>query len=183
MCLTACLMKRAVYAGVDFDSQACEGEISIQTAELVDSLGSYVETSVSGSGLHVILKARPLASGISHRGIELYTDKRFFTMTGCTDDVPQPVVPAAAAFAALAKELQAESKGTRSGKIDEQGVQRNNVVQFTVPEWAVKQRPPAALAQLPLDDCLSDGLGANIDEIRSAVSAFLHRRLEQNQTG
>jgi primase-polymerase (primpol)-like protein len=38
--------------------------------------------SVSGGGLHVIVKARPLKSGIAHHGVEMYTSGRFFTMTG-----------------------------------------------------------------------------------------------------
>jgi primase-polymerase (primpol)-like protein len=72
-----------VFAGVDFDKVIpTVGEISSFAAERVKRLGSYVEQSVSGTGLHVILKARRLASGIAHNGTELYTGGRFFTMTG-----------------------------------------------------------------------------------------------------
>jgi primase-polymerase (primpol)-like protein len=73
-----------VYAGADFDSEAFAGEGSIRVAEWVDRFGSYVETGVSGEGLHAITKAHPLASGISHGGIELDTSGRYFAMTGRT---------------------------------------------------------------------------------------------------
>ena len=95
-----------VFAGVDFDSGAFKDEISSFSAERVKRLGSYTEASVSGTGLHVIVKAHPLASGISHNGIELYTGSRFFTMTGHTGDTTRPIIPAPAEFAALAEELR-----------------------------------------------------------------------------
>jgi Family of unknown function (DUF5906) len=103
-----------VYAGVDFDKVIPqEGEISSFAAERVKRLGSYFEASVSRTGLHVILKARPLASGISHNGIEMYTSGRFFTMTGRTPKTA-PIVAAPDAFAALADELQGQSKSSRT---------------------------------------------------------------------
>jgi hypothetical protein len=95
-----------VFAGVDFDKVIPPiGEISSFAAERVKRLGSYCEQSVSRTGLHVILKARPLASGIAHNGTELYTGGRYFTMTGCTKENAQ-VVAAPEPFASLAEELR-----------------------------------------------------------------------------
>jgi len=71
-----------VFAGVDFDKVISGGEIAPLAQERIRRLGSYTERSVSGGGLHVILKARPLTSGIAHDGVEMYTSGRFFTMTG-----------------------------------------------------------------------------------------------------
>jgi hypothetical protein len=152
-----------VYAGVDFDHQACEGEMAVQTAEWVDSLGSYVETSVSGTGMHVILKAQPLPSGISHDGIELYTSGRYFTMTGCWSDVA-PVVAAPSVFTALANELQSKTKTSLTAP-------KSNVVAFKLPEWAINGRPAAVLAHLPIES-LATGLEPNLNEIRAAVTAI-----------
>jgi putative DNA primase/helicase len=96
-----------VFAGVDFDGVIPEkGDISSFAAERVKRIGSYVEASVSGKGLHVIVKARPLASGIAHNGTELYTTGRFFTMTGRASATAR-VVAAPEAFAALAAEMRA----------------------------------------------------------------------------
>jgi putative DNA primase/helicase len=71
-----------VFAGVDFDKVILEGKIAPLAKERIKRLRSYTELSVSGSGLHVIVKARPLNSGITHDGVEMYTSGRFFTMTG-----------------------------------------------------------------------------------------------------
>src|SRR6202050_1744842 len=90
-----------VYAGVDFDSGAFKDEIASISAERVKRLGSYVEGSGAGRGGHVIVNARPLASGIAHNGIEMYTGGRFFTMTGRSQEGSQ-IVAAPDEFAALA---------------------------------------------------------------------------------
>ena len=108
-----------VFAGVDFDSGAFKDEISSFTAERVKRLGSYVEASVSGTGVHVIVKAHPLASGIAHNGIELYTSGRFFTMTGGTgNDARRPIIAAPDAFAKLAEELRTQSASSRTDEGD-----------------------------------------------------------------
>jgi hypothetical protein len=73
-----------VFAGVDFDNVISGDEIAPFAKECIRRLGSYTERSVSGGGLHVIVKARPLASGVTHAGVEMYTSGRFFTMTGDT---------------------------------------------------------------------------------------------------
>ena len=96
-----------VYAGVDFDNVILGGEITSLAQERIKRLGSYTERSVSGSGLHVIVKAQPLASGIAHDGVEMYTSGRFFTMTGRAPQNAR-IIAAPEAFAALADELQAQ---------------------------------------------------------------------------
>ena len=50
----------------------------------VTMLGAYVEHSPSGTGIHVIARARPLTEADDKRKdhVEIYTDKRFFTLTG-----------------------------------------------------------------------------------------------------
>jgi primase-polymerase (primpol)-like protein len=71
-----------VLAGVDFDEVISGAKIAPLAKERIRRLGSYTELSVSRTGLHVIAKARPLKSGITHGGVEMYTSGRFFTMTG-----------------------------------------------------------------------------------------------------
>jgi putative DNA primase/helicase len=73
-----------VFAGVDFDKVISGGKIAPLAEERIRRLSSYTELSVSGGGLHVIVKAWPLKSGIAHDGVEMYTSGRFFTMTGET---------------------------------------------------------------------------------------------------
>jgi hypothetical protein len=99
-----------VLAGVDFDKVISPKlEIAPLAAERVKRLGSYCEASVSGRGLHVILRARPLPAGIASEGTEVYTRGRYFTMTGRTGRVPRPIVAAPDALEALVEELRAHS--------------------------------------------------------------------------
>ena len=156
-----------VVAGVDFDQVISGDGLTSLAQERIERLGSYTEQSVSGSGLHVIVKARPLESGIAHNGVELYTSGRFFTMTGCAPEGAQ-VVDAPDEFAALAEELQNEAG---HGAVRNARAPTNNVVAFKAPEWAIKGRPAAIFANLPLES-LADGLEPNIDEIRAAIEAI-----------
>ena len=71
-----------VFAGVDFDKVISGGKIAPLAKERIRRLKSYTELSVSGGGLHVIVKAGPLKSGITHDDVEMYTSGRYFTMTG-----------------------------------------------------------------------------------------------------
>ena len=99
-----------VFAGVDFDKVISGTDIASLAEERIKRLGSYTEPSVSGTGLHVIVKAQPLQSGIAHDGTEMYTSGRFFTMTGRAP-ANSHIVAAPEAFAALAEELRTQSKG------------------------------------------------------------------------
>jgi hypothetical protein len=104
-----------VYAGVDFDKVIAGGQVTSLAVERIKRLRSYVERSVSGNGLHVIVKARPLPAGIANGGIELYTSGRFFTMTGCAYGA-HIVTAAPDQFEALAEELRAQSKSSSAGE-------------------------------------------------------------------
>jgi hypothetical protein len=153
-----------VYAGVDFDKEAFAGDGSLRVAEWIGKLGSYVETSVSGAGQHVILKAQPLGSGIKHGGVELYTSQRYFTMTGRTAGARKPVIAAPAAFADLARHLR-QSSGAIKGTLSP-----SNVVSFRTPDWAIKSRPASAFFGLPMES-LTEGLEPDINDIRAAAAA------------
>ena len=71
-----------VFAGVDFDRVITSAGLASLAQERIKRLRSYTERSVSGGGLHVIVKARLLQTGVAHDGVEVYTSGRFFTMTG-----------------------------------------------------------------------------------------------------
>lgn len=72
------------FCGVDLDGclDSATGEVEPWAREIVEELDSYTEISPSGSGLHVILRAR-LPEGGNRKGrVEMYGQGRFFTMTG-----------------------------------------------------------------------------------------------------
>ena len=118
-----------VFAGVDFDKVISGGEIASLAEERIKRLGSYTERSVSGGGLHVIVKARPLASGIAQGGVEMYTAGRFFTMTGRAPKNAR-IIAAPEAFAALAAELQAQGK---SSQVQRQQIHRSTTDNRQIP--------------------------------------------------
>lgn len=76
-------------AGVDVDGAvAPDGTLPQWLAELLGQLDTYAELSPSGTGVHILAYSPPFpavkASGAhgTKRGIEAYSDNRFFTFTG-----------------------------------------------------------------------------------------------------
>jgi hypothetical protein len=154
-----------VFAGVDLDKVISGREITSLAEERIQRLGSYTERSVSGGGYHIIVRARPLASGIAHGGVEMYTSGRYFTMTGRAPENAK-IVDAPAPFAALANELQSlAGNGAQGGvnKASANGQQSN----FTAADGERLRK----FFGNP-EDSLSDGLESDIEEIQSAVSAI-----------
>lgn len=76
------------FTGVDLDD--CRdpetGELEPWAAEIVTALNSYTELSPSGTGVHIICKARIPRGGRRGR-VEMYAQDRFFTITGHTINV------------------------------------------------------------------------------------------------
>ena len=71
-----------VVAGVDFDKVITSAGIASLAEERIKRLGSYVEASVSGSGLHVIIKSasarqrrRPQRDRAVYQGSLLHDDR------------------------------------------------------------------------------------------------------------
>ena len=77
------------YVGVDLDH--CRdpetGAVEPWALGIVRRLDSYTEVSPSGTGLHIIVKGR-LPPGRRRKGqIEMYSEGRFFTMSGALFEV------------------------------------------------------------------------------------------------
>lgn len=71
------------YTGVDLDGcvDPETGEVETWASEIADALDSYTELSPSGTGLHIIARGKPPASGKRGR-VEMYDSGRYFTVTG-----------------------------------------------------------------------------------------------------
>ena len=79
------MFSRSPFVGVDIDHCLEGGELSPVAAELVQQIGSYTEISPSGSGLHIIAKGQRPAEESRDKhgfGLEMYSDLRYFTITG-----------------------------------------------------------------------------------------------------
>lgn len=82
------------YCGIDFDGCIGEdGEITPWAASWIERLGGYAERSPSGTGVHVIVKAKLPGRGRNNRArkVEIYDRERFFTMTGWSMGTDAPV--------------------------------------------------------------------------------------------
>lgn len=71
------------YAGIDLDGciDAETGTLAAWAQAIVAQLGSYTEYSPSGSGVHIIVRARAPLGGNRRGGIEIYDRARYFTVT------------------------------------------------------------------------------------------------------
>lgn len=75
------------YTGLDFDNVIHDGKIEDWVLDLINEIQSYTEISISGNGVHIVVKgAKPqgLGSAVELRGhsIEVYDYGRFFLLTG-----------------------------------------------------------------------------------------------------
>jgi putative DNA primase/helicase len=69
------------YTGIDLDDCVDEhGEIALWALEIVRYLDSYTELSATGSGLHIIVRGD--VPNRRRGDVEVYSSKRFFTITG-----------------------------------------------------------------------------------------------------
>lgn len=72
------------FVGIDLDHCFVDGEITDAARQIVSALNSYTEMSPSREGLHIICKGT-IPSNINKSqeyGVEMYREKRYFTVTG-----------------------------------------------------------------------------------------------------
>jgi len=69
------------YTGIDLDNCVDEdGEIALWALEIARYFDGYTELSATGSGLHIIVRGN--VPNRRKGDIEVYSSKRFFTVTG-----------------------------------------------------------------------------------------------------
>jgi hypothetical protein len=85
------------YCGADldhcFEEIECRQAFSVEAARWIETFDSYTEYSVSGEGLHVIMKAKPSRNFKNDKaGRELYDRTRYFIFTGASyHEEPLPI--------------------------------------------------------------------------------------------
>jgi putative DNA primase/helicase len=72
------------YTGVDLDKcrDPATGQIEPWATEVIEKLDSYAEISPSGTGIHIIVKNRDKLPHNRRDRFEVYSESRYFTMTG-----------------------------------------------------------------------------------------------------
>ncbi|MFC1915536.1 hypothetical protein ACFLW4_02450 [Chloroflexota bacterium] len=58
------------------------GEILDWAQAIIDQMNSYTEISQSGTGIHIIIKAKKPGGKCKHGQVEIYDHKRYFALTG-----------------------------------------------------------------------------------------------------
>lgn len=79
--------------GIDLDNVVAEdGTINPEAQKLLDAIPGYKEYSPSDRGIHIITLGTPPWTGARHGeiSVEVYTDKRYFTVT--TDTLPDSLL-------------------------------------------------------------------------------------------
>jgi putative DNA primase/helicase len=90
------------YMGIDLDGCFDADGLHPQGADVVRRLDSYSERSVSGNGLHIILKGKLPPGGRRKGKLEMYDAGRFFVMTGNhLESTPLTIEPRQAELEAL----------------------------------------------------------------------------------
>jgi primase-polymerase (primpol)-like protein len=90
--------------------------LSPDARALVERLDSFTELSPSGTGLHVIVRARLPGPGRRRNGIELYDRGRFFALTGVRLPETRPeIAERQSAVEALYQELAPAVSAPRTG--------------------------------------------------------------------
>jgi hypothetical protein len=103
------------YVGADFDDCIEDGNLSEPARGRIERLQTYTEISVSGTGVHSIIRAQPGATAIyksTNKGhsIEIYSKERYFTFTGA------PLGETCGEIRAAASELDALVEEARAAK-------------------------------------------------------------------
>ena len=71
------------FCGIDIDRcRTARGEIEAAAQALIRRMSSYTELSPSGSGIHIVVKAKLPGPGRRTDNLEVYDSGRYFTITG-----------------------------------------------------------------------------------------------------
>ena len=71
------------FCGIDLDGcRTAKGAIAPDALDVINQFASYTELSPSGTGAHVLIKAKLSGSGRRKDKIEVYDAGRYFTITG-----------------------------------------------------------------------------------------------------
>ena len=97
------------YCGIDLDGKTGDEREAKLHAKIIDAFPSYTERSASGTGYHIIVRAK-IEHGRRRDSVEVYSQGRFFIFTG--NVVRQaPIMAAQEQVEALVKEMPTAQQG------------------------------------------------------------------------
>ena len=106
--------------GIDLDHVIDgEGNIEPWAEEIVRRMDSYTEISPSGSGIHIFAKGKIPSRDRRNGSIEMYDDKRYFTVTGNCLGEARPLAERTREASAIHRQyLKRDHRETTSGVAD-----------------------------------------------------------------
>ena len=105
------------FAGVDLDHSVRNGQSEPWAVDIIAALDSYTEYSPSGTGVHIIVRGR-VPKGLKKANIEIYSDGRYFTVTGNrVPDTPEDIRDAQHELLALYDSLIEKKKPKASAPV------------------------------------------------------------------
>lgn len=115
-----CFADSDPFAGIDLDAPKDEHRnkdhdqaIVNDQRQLYESMASYTERSPSGTGVHIIVKARLNGPGKRRNCVELYDRARFFTFTGDVYQTARPIEHRQHLVETLHSEMMERSGGVK----------------------------------------------------------------------
>lgn len=70
------------YVAIDLDKVINEGQIDVDSQNIIDKLDSYTEVSKSGKGIHIIVRGTKPGTRCRKGNVEIYDKNRYFAITG-----------------------------------------------------------------------------------------------------
>ena len=77
--------------GVDLDDVVKDGRLTPEAQDIIRTLDSYTEYSPSGKGIHILCRGTIPPKDRRRGNIEMYSEGRFFTVTGKVFGQPKEV--------------------------------------------------------------------------------------------
>ena len=153
------------WLGVDLDGVVDPGTGEITNPEVqawLSTTSSYVETTPSKTGLHVIFKGVEIPAWSQNRRdfVEVYADKRFFTVTGCARYTDREIVAEQSAVDSLCDKWLRRDKPTPPA-----GAKRKRNPDNSVDDYALacdlvrKGTPRVAIEAKLVEKMIAEGRG------------------------
>lgn len=116
------------YCGIDLDDVVQDGRLSDAATEIIETLDSYAEVSLSGEGIHVIARAKLVGPGCKINGIEMYDQRRFFVVTGHILGARRPISARQGQVDDLYTRITSGRKDSKLVSIPEVGLDRHSEI-------------------------------------------------------
>lgn len=108
--------------GIDLDNVIENGKLTAEAQDIIKTMDSYTEYSPSGTGIHILCKGTIPAKDRRKGNVEMYSEGRFFTVTGdivgAAKDIQERTAQAARVHAKYLKREEAPKTTTQPQELN-----------------------------------------------------------------